>query len=194
MKIINNTEGKYSTTYLRRMVAWCERLFDIKSTARPATLTFVMQGKLNSGASSHTQGGAWIVRLSSTFEGGILDAQNTAWAVLCLHGRMNNLSGDSHFAGVQFASHESELLAKWRDSDQKTTIDELYDAAFAKLADPKPAKPAKPKPSLIERRLSKAQDHLDNWKRKHKLASTKVKKYQRKVRSYENRLKQPALT
>lgn len=51
----------------------------------------------------------------------------------------------------------------------------------------KPAKPAKPKPNIIEIRAAKAQKKLDGWQKKLNRAKTFVRKYQRKVRYYEKR-------
>jgi hypothetical protein len=47
-----------------------------------------------------------------------------------------------------------------------------------------PQRPAKPKPSVVDRRAERAATLLAQWERKFKMAKTKVAKYRRKVNYY----------
>lgn len=53
--------------------------------------------------------------------------------------------------------------------------------------------PNKPKKSLIERRAIAAATQLKKWKRRQKLANTKVKHYTRKVSAYKKKVPQAEL-
>jgi hypothetical protein len=48
----------------------------------------------------------------------------------------------------------------------------------------KPQRPAKPKPSVVDRRAARAAELLAAWERRLKMAKTKVGKYRRKVNYY----------
>jgi hypothetical protein len=48
----------------------------------------------------------------------------------------------------------------------------------------KPQRPAKPKPSVVDRRAARAAELLVAWERRLKMARTKVGKYRRKVNYY----------
>jgi hypothetical protein len=48
----------------------------------------------------------------------------------------------------------------------------------------KPQRPAKPKPSIVDRRAERAAKLLSQWERRLKMAKTKVGKYRRKVNYY----------
>jgi ABC-type Fe3+-hydroxamate transport system substrate-binding protein len=48
----------------------------------------------------------------------------------------------------------------------------------------KPQRPAKPKPSVVDRRAERAAELLAAWERRLKMAKTKVSKYRRKVNYY----------
>lgn len=48
----------------------------------------------------------------------------------------------------------------------------------------RPQRPAKPKPSIVDRRAARAAQLLAAWERRLKMAKTKVRKYRRKVNYY----------
>ena len=61
---------------------------------------------------------------------------------------------------------------------------ESRDTLLAEWLREKPQRPAKPKPSVVDRRAARAAQLLAAWERRLKMAKTKVGKYRRKVNYY----------
>jgi len=61
---------------------------------------------------------------------------------------------------------------------------EARETLLAEWLREKPQRPAKPKPSVVDRRAARAAELLASWERRLKMAKTKVGKYRRKVNYY----------
>jgi hypothetical protein len=61
---------------------------------------------------------------------------------------------------------------------------ESRDTLLAEWLREKPQRPAKAKPSIVDRRAERAAKLLSRWERRLKMAKTKVTKYRRKVNYY----------
>jgi hypothetical protein len=89
-----------------------------------------------------------------------------------------------------------QKLVKRRRGERRTRFEERRvieifraerESLLAQWNEPPAEKPAKPKPSAVERRAESAILSLAQWQRKLKLAQTKVRKYKQKVRYYERK-------
>jgi hypothetical protein len=79
-------------------------------------------------------------------------------------------------------NHEPRVRAvDWR---ALLAFRESRETLLAEWLREKPQRPAKPKPSVVDRRAARAAELLASWERRLKMAKTKVSKYRRKVTYY----------
>lgn len=190
MKLRNSTD--FSDAFLRRMVAWIRRQMKLPAAKlRQAQFTrcrWVYRGRAFGG-------GAMLVRIGPAESYPYSGRRNKEGPQFTLTDRIEGLVKiTAHEMAHHIAWHNGY---KWREAEvdvealrilklfreQRIGLLEIWDAKPAE----KPAKPAKPKPSVVERRAAKAEADLARWQRKMKLAATKVRKLKARVRYYEKR-------
>lgn len=98
-----------------------------------------------------------------------------AFHLICFRERANTAEAPTEFVSL-------EVLEKFRANRE---------ALLAEWSDPPALRITTPAPSPVEQRALAAQNALDTWTRKMKLAQTKVRKYRLRVRYYERKAARP---
>ncbi len=203
MKLKNSTS--WSDAFLRRMVSWCCK--QLKMPLRAVYSAEFRQRRKNrfSGHAYYNGGkGRFVASIAPdgfypwTDNGkspGIIGIARTLNDRLeCL---INITAHELRHIQADVDNEKSRGSAKrlgWNGSSERVTeIDaqkvlatfrENRDALLAEW-NRLPVGVAKAKPTIQEQRFAKVQAALDRWQRKAKLAATKIKKYKRQARYYE---------
>lgn len=164
MKIKNSTS--WSDHFLRRMTAWCCRQNGLP-VRRVREAVFRNRPKGYSGT-AYLGWGRIVVSTNTVDDLIVVTAHETA-----------------HLMLENERKHNTEPSTNWHERQVADAFQQNRDALLAEWSvEPNPRKP-KPKRPVQEKRAVAAAAMLDKWRRKMKLARTKIQKYQKKVRYYE---------
>lgn len=196
MQIKNST--RWSTWFLRRMVAWCcQQLGDIKvrdmktavfrnsrsaysGVARPwlRQITVCVGKATRFPCESMTHRNGHKMELADAVEALVwITAHELAHVGQAMQGSGTRQGG---------SRCGSEMSTEWYAKPVVDTFRAQREALLAAWEEP-PAAALRPKPSPATVRATKAYAELERWERKLKLATTKVRKLRRRVAYYQRR-------
>lgn len=197
MKFTNTTD--FSSRFLRRMVAWCCRevglkVRDLRRAKFCKTKFSAWRGHWPAFSGFGGSGGITVrigpddrypvesfethgtrhPRLADRVEGLLSTTAHECYHVWQF---LNRSFRGARFNEPAAINAETTALEKFR-ADREALL-AAWNEPIAEAAD------APPKPSLTEKRAAKAATDLARWRRKLKLAQTKVKHYTKKVNRYQ---------